>query len=356
MSERILTFTDALREAMQTVMAADESVMLIGEGVPDPKGIFGTTLGLQEEFGSQRVFDMPLSENGMTGICLGAAQAGMRPVMIHQRVDFLLLAMDQIINIAAKWRFLFGEGAELPVVIRTIVGRGWGQGPQHSQSLQALFAHIPGLRVVMPATARDAKGMMIAAVEDNNPVIFIEHRWLHNTQDHVPAGHYLCPLEGAEVRRQGVDVTIVAFSLMVVEALRASQWLESQNIHAEVIDMRVARPLDMNTVVASVNKTGRVLVLDTAWRTGGLSAEIIAGVSEQAFGALKTAPSRLAMPDQPVPTAPSLTESMYPEAEDIAAAVLELMGMDEKQARKDSAVLIRTGDRDVPNQNFTGPF
>lgn len=356
MSERTLTYTDALREAMQTVMSADESVLLIGEGVPDPKGIFGTTLGLQEEFGTHRVFDMPLSENGMTGVCLGAAQAGMRPVMVHQRVDFLLLAMDQIINIAAKWRFLFGEGSELPIVIRSIIGRGWGQGPQHSQSLQALFAHIPGLRVVMPATARDAKGMMIAAVEDNNPVIFLEHRWLHNTQDHVPPGHYRCPLEGAEVRQEGVDVTVVAFSLMVVEALRAAQWLETQNIRVEVIDMRVARPLDMKTVVTSVKKTGRLLVLDTAWRTGGLSAEIIAGVSEQVFDALKIAPARLALPDQPIPTAPSLTESIYPEAEDVAAAVLELMGMEEKQAKRDSAVLKRTGDRDVPNQNFTGPF
>ena len=190
---RELTYAQAIQEGLHQSMEADARVILVGEGVPDPKAIFATTAGLRDRFGSARVFDMPLSENGMTGICIGAALSGLRPVMVHQRIDFALLAMDQLVNNAAKWHYMFDGLANVPLVIRVIIGRGWGQGPQHSQSLQALFAHIPGFKVVLPATAYDAKGMLISAIEDNNPVIFIEHRWLHNIKDAVPAEPYRAP-------------------------------------------------------------------------------------------------------------------------------------------------------------------
>ena len=180
---RYITYVEAIREALDQAMDLDSSVIVIGEGVPDPKAIFNSTAGLREKYGVERVFDMPLAENGLTGVCIGAAISGMRPVMIHQRIDFALLSVDQLINNAAKWYYMFNGKSNVPLVIRMIVGRGWGQGPQHSQSLQALFALVPGLKVVMPTTAHDAKGMMMAAIKDNNPVIFIEHRWLHHVKD-----------------------------------------------------------------------------------------------------------------------------------------------------------------------------
>jgi pyruvate/2-oxoglutarate/acetoin dehydrogenase E1 component len=211
---RELTYAQAIQEGLSQAMEADPRVIVIGEGVPDPKAIFATTAGLREKFGSQRVFDMPLSENGMTGICIGAALSGIRPVMVHQRIDFSLLAMDQLVNNAAKWHYMFDGLASVPLVVRVIIGRGWGQGPQHSQSLQALFAHIPGFKVVLPATPYDAKGMLISAIEDNNPVIFIEHRWLHNIRDVVPTPGYRAPLEKARVVHAGDKITVAAFSYM----------------------------------------------------------------------------------------------------------------------------------------------
>ena len=182
---RKITYGEAIREALETAMSTDDSVICYGLGVDDPKGIFGTTLGLQEKFGSDRVFDMPTSENAMTGIGIGSAIYGLRPVMVHQRLDFFLLAMDQLVNNAAKWHFMFGGQDSVPLTIRLILGRGWGQGPTHSQNLQSWFAHIPGLKVVMPATARDAKGLLLSSVFDNNPVVFLEHRWLHNLEGEV---------------------------------------------------------------------------------------------------------------------------------------------------------------------------
>lgn len=262
-SQRELTYSQALLEGLRQSMEQDSSVIVIGEGVPDPKSIFGTTAGLQEQFGTKRVFDMPLAENGMTGVCIGAALDGLRPVMVHQRIDFSLLALDQIINNAAKWYYMFDGAASVPLVIRVLIGRGWGQGPQHSQSLQALFAHIPGLKVVMPTTARDAKGLLIAAIQDNNPVIFIEHRWLHHIRDQVPVDFYTTPLDQARVVRQGKDVTVVATSYMLIEVLRAAQLLAAHGIEVEVIDLRSVKPIDIKTIINSVQQTKHLVVADT---------------------------------------------------------------------------------------------
>jgi len=350
---RELKYFEALREAQDQCMAADNSVYLMGLGVPDPTGIFGTTKGLQEKYGEGRVMDMPLAENAMTGIAIGSAMTGMRPVMTHQRVDFALVAMEQIVNQAAKWHYMFDGQHRVPLVIRMIIGRGWGQGPQHSQSLQALFAHIPGLTVVMPATAYDAKGLLISAIESDNPVVMLEHRWLYGISDAVPEEMYRVPLGQAKVMREGTDVTLVGVSYMSLENLRAADLLAERGVSAEVVDLRSLRPLDEETVLASVRKTGRLLVSDTANKMFGASAEIVALVSETAFGALKAQPVRVALPEYPAPTSPALSANFYPHASDVAARVLAMMGRD-----VDDALFAKADgqNHDQPDPSFIGPF
>lgn len=352
---RQITQAEAIREALEQAMSEDDNVILIGEGVPDPKGIFGTTSGLQERFGASRVFDMPLAENGMTGICIGAAISGMRPVMVHQRIDFALLCMDQLVNNAAKWRYMFAGQVNVPLVVRVIVGRGWGQGPQHAQSLQAMFAHVPGLKVVMPSSGYDAKGMLLSAIRDNNPVIFIEHRWLHGIADDVPGIPYTVPLDKAAIRRAGKDATVVAFSFMVVEALLAAKALADLGIDVEVIDARSVRPLDMATITESVMRTGTLIVVDTSWKTGGIAGEVVAGVVEVAFGSLRRSPLRVALPDLPAPTSHHLSRDYYPDALYLARAIAAHLGVAVSDADLVSR-LFRSTPHDVPQREFRGPF
>lgn len=351
---RQLKFFEALREALDLCLEKDPSVYLMGLGVPDPKGIFGTTIGLQKKYGADRVMDMPVSENGMTGVALGSSLIGMRPVMVHQRLDFALLAMDPIVNQAANWHYMFAAQSPIPMVIRLIVGRGWGQGPQHSQSLQAWFAHIPGLKVVMPASPHDAKGLLISSIEDNNPVIFIEHRWLHNTFGDVPEGIYRVPLGQARIARSGKDITIVAMSYMVVEALRAAELLAKSGVEAEVIDIRSLKPLDKNTILNSIRKTGRLIVADTAWKTGGFAGEILAIASEEAFAELKCAPQRITLPDCPTPTSPALSQHYYPGVADFIDMSLDMLGIPKEKF----PIKMPASDTpaDIPDSHFTGPF
>jgi acetoin:2,6-dichlorophenolindophenol oxidoreductase subunit beta len=356
---RDLTFSEAIREGLENAMDLDPNVIIIGEGVPDPKAIFNTTAGLREKFGARRVFDMPLSENGLTGVCIGAALSGVRPVMIHQRIDFALLAMDQLVNNAAKWHYMFNGKASVPLVVRVIVGRGWGQGPQHSQSLQAMFSLVPGLKVVMPTTAYDAKGMLISAIEDNNPVIFIEHRWLHQIKDNVPKECYRVRLGQAKVLHEGDSVTVAAFSYMAVESLIAAKALmSSMGIAIEVLDMRSVSPLDVTSVLNSVRKTGRLIVADTAFRTGSIAGELISQVVEQAFGTLKNHPVRIASPDHPTPASHFMAEHYYPGPQMIVDAVLDILGIDKSTDKyyKLCVMLVRDGPHDTPNRGFTGPF
>jgi pyruvate/2-oxoglutarate/acetoin dehydrogenase E1 component len=356
---RQLNFVEAIREGLDLALEQDPGVLVIGEGVPDPKAIFTSTAGLQQKYGSQRVFDMPLAENGLTGVCIGAAISGMRPVMIHQRIDFAMLAMDQIVNNAAKWHYIFDGKARVPLVIRMIVGRGWGQGPQHSQSLQAMFASVPGLKVVMPTTAADAKGMLISSIEDNNPVVFIEHRWLHHVTDHVPEGVYRTPIDQARVLHEGSDVTIAAFSYMSLESLIAVNALQEHlNISVDLLDMRSVRPMDVPAVLKSVEKTGRLVVADTAFRTGSVAAELVSQVVEQAFSCLKKAPVRIASPDHPVPTSPYMAAEYYPGPSQIAEAVIDLVGAtrDTQGYQALREALVRRNWHDVPNRDFSGPF
>lgn len=355
---RTISFGQAIREGLEQAMAADDKVVVIGEGVPDPKAIFNTTAGLRDQFGAKRVFDMPLSENGVTGICIGAALRGLRPVMVHQRIDFALLAFDQLVNNAAKWHYMFDGKASVPLVVRLIVGRGWGQGPQHSQSLHALFAHIPGLKVVMPTTPHDAKGMLIAAIEDDNPVLFIEHRWLHNVADHVPAEAYRVPLHRARIMATGTDITVAAFSYIALECLAVAKALAPHGINVEVIDMRSVNPLDVATVAESVRKTGRLLVADIGNKTGGIAAELITAITEAEFSSLKNAPVRIGSPDHPVPTSHHMSSQSYPDARRIAEAILSMLGapLSADQQAAISKALTKAEYHDVPSINFAGPF
>jgi acetoin:2,6-dichlorophenolindophenol oxidoreductase subunit beta len=356
--QRQLPYFEAIREGMDQSMQRDPRVILIGEGVPDPKAIFNTTKGLQEKYGKQRVFDMPLSENGLTGICVGAAISGIRPVMVHQRVDFTLLAMDQLINNAAKWSYMFDGKSSVPLVVRMLIGRGWGQGPQHSQNLQSMFAQVPGLKVVMPVTAYDAKGMLIAAIEDDNPVIFIEHRWLHQIEDVVPEGHYTTDLDKARVIQPGTDITLAAFSYMTLDSLIAARALAACGISVEVIDMRSARPLDVACVADSVGRTGRLIVADTAHRIGSIAGELISQIVEVAFDALTTRPRSVTSPDHPVPTSHYMSGSYYPEPQTIVDTVLDMMNVDPTEIDYSGLLASLKTDRphDVPNRDFSGPF
>lgn len=355
--QRTITYAQALNEAMDLCMKKDPNVFLIGLGVPDPKGVFGSTVGLKEKHGEKRVLDMPVAENGLTGICIGAALRGMRPVMTHQRVDFALLALDQLINNAAKWYFMFGGQTNVPLVVRLIIGRGWGQGAQHSQSLQSIYAHIPGLKVVMPTTAYDAKGLLVSSIEDNNPVICIEHRWLYNLKDHVPEDIYKIPIGEAKVIREGKDLTIVSSSYMTVESLKAASYLEKTGIDVEIIDLRTIKPLDEQCIISSVHKTGRILVADSGWLTGGLAGEVVARVAERAFVELKTAPRRISLPDLPTPSSPGLTKDFYPGCREIAMNVCDMLGKDKKEVL---FIIEKEEDKikphDVPDLSFTGPF
>ena len=347
---RELKYFQAINEATDLCMAKDPAVHIMGLGVPDPKGVFGSTSGLQAKYGPERVSDLPTAENGMTGVAIGAALAGMRPIITHIRLDFAVLTMEQLVNQAAKWHFMFGGRMRMPLVVRMIIGRGWGQGPQHSQSLQAWFAHVPGLKVVMPTTPHDVKGLLVSSIEDDNPVIVIEHRWLYNISGPVPEGIYRVPIGEARVAREGTDVTIVAISYMALEALRAADVLATHGIAAEVIDLRSLRPWDEATVLRSVRKTRRLIVTDTAWKTGGFSAEIVARVAEEGVS-LHVPPRRVCLPDSPTPTSPALAAHYYPRAVDLENTVAGMFGVDLPEAREPVTIPL-----DIPDASFTGPF
>jgi acetoin:2,6-dichlorophenolindophenol oxidoreductase subunit beta len=316
---RALRYVDALREAVAQEMERDPSVFVMGLDVDDHKAIQGSTRGLLAQFGPQRVFTTPLSEDAMTGVAIGAAMAGMRPIHVHIRMDFLLLCMNQLINIAAKAHYMYGGSVAVPLVVRSMIGKSWGQGAQHSQGLHALFAHVPGLKVVLPSNAHDAKGLMIAAIRDNNPVIFVEHRLLYGLEAYVPEAPFTVPFGKARITRPGRDITIVGISNMQIEALRAHELLSETGIDAEVIDPVTLVPLDIETIVASVRRTGTLLVVDNAWTSCGASAEIVAQVIEAIGPRGGIGVKRLGFAPTTCPTTPSLEKLFYPDAATIAA-------------------------------------
>lgn len=323
---RPLLYEAAINEALLQTMAADSSVFLIGQGVKSPWYVGNTCTDLIARFGEARVIDTPVSENAITGAAVGAALAGMKAIVVHPRVDFLMYGLDPLVNEAANWHYMSGGAAHVPMVLWGIVNRGGEQSAQHSQSLHAWFAHVPGLKVVMPSTAYDAKGLLIAAINDPNPVVYLPDRWLNGCTDAVPEAMYEVPIGRAAIRREGRDLTIVASSYLAAESVKAAATLAERGIDAEVIDLRTIKPLDRDAVVTSVRKTGRLLVVDGGWKSFGVSAEVAAVACEEAFDALRGPVRRLALPDTPAPAARSLEHGYYRHATHVVDAACDMLG------------------------------
>ena len=324
-ADRELSYGEALHEAVRQEMTRDLDVFVFGLGVDDAKGMYGTTTGLHEQFGADRNFDTPLAEDAMTGVAIGAALAGMRPIHVHQRMDFLLLCMNQLVNIAAKTSYMFAGTCHLPIVIRGIIGRSWGQGAQHSQALHSFFMHVPGIKVFAPSTPHDAKGCMIAAIRDDNPVVFMEHRMLYGTRGVVPEGNYEVPFGAARRLAEGTDITIVGISHMVVECLRAGRVLRKAGISAEIIDPVSLSPLDMDAIEASTRKTGHLLIVDTSWITCGAGSEILAQLVERLGENGIPKMKRMGYASTPCPTTKPLEDIYYPSGRTIAETAYTLI-------------------------------
>jgi pyruvate/2-oxoglutarate/acetoin dehydrogenase E1 component len=328
-NNRELTYLEAVREAMVQEMRLDKEVFLIGEDVGTYGGAFGVSKGMLEEFGSERVRDTPISEAAIAGAATGAALMGMRPIMEIMFMDFLTISMNQLVNAAAKMRFMFGGKCSIPMVIRAPSGSGTGAAAQHSQSLEAWFVNVPGIKVVAPSSPYDAKGLLVTAIRDNNPVLFMEHKLLYRMKGPVPEESYSIPLQSAEVKRQGRDLTIVAYSIMVPRALEAAKKLAVEGIEIEVVDPRCLKPLDKDTIIRSVSKTGRVLITHEAPVTGGFGGELAAVIAEsEAFDYLDAPIRRLAGLNVPIPYNRNLERAAVPQVEDIvnAARALALEG------------------------------
>jgi pyruvate dehydrogenase E1 component beta subunit len=322
---RQLSYAKAILEATDQAMGLSPDVIVLGQLVDTQSGIFGTTTGLVGKYGPARVQDFPVAENLMTATAMGAALTGLRPVLCHQRLDFMIYSLDAIVNWLGLWRFKSNMKSSMPVTIRTIVGKGWGQGPQHSKNLQTWFAHIPGLRVAVPATAYDAKGLLLESILGETPTLFVEGRGLYSMTDHVPEQPYRVRFGQAVVRRPGQDATVVAVGLMVPLALRAATILEKEGIDLEVVDPRTIAPLDRKTICDSAFKTRRLVVADATWQSFGSAAEIIACVAENLGDKLKAKPVRVTLPDSHTPMSRALEPEYYPDENDIVAAVRQTL-------------------------------
>jgi pyruvate/2-oxoglutarate/acetoin dehydrogenase E1 component len=322
---RQLSYAQAINEALHQAMALSEKVVVLGQLVDYKSGIFGTTTGLVEKFGAERVQDFPVAENLMTATAMGAALTGVRPVIVHQRLDFMIYSLDAIVNWLSLWHFKSNGQSAMPVTIRAIVGKGWGQGPQHSKSLQAWFAHLPGLRVAMPATAYDAKGLLLESIFSESPAIFIEGRSLFSMTSSVPEPPYRVRFGQAAVRRRGADATVVALGMMVPQALRVAAELARESINVEVIDLRTVSPWDKKTVLESVAKTRRLVVADPAWKSFGVAAEIITVVCEKLGRELAANPVRFSLPDSHTPMSAPLEQEYYPSDSMLVSSIRSLV-------------------------------
>ena len=349
--KKLINFAEAINQAIFISMKKDKNILLMGLGVDDPKYIFETTKNLNKIFPDSRVFDMPTSENSMTGIAIGLAISGKKPIITHQRVEFSLLSMEQIINQAAKWLYMSAGKKNVPLVIRLIIGRGWGQGPQHSQSLETIFAHIPGLKVVCPSDPYNAKGLLISSIEDKNPVIFFEHRWCHGIKGYVPNKYYKTPIGKSRYVTRGNDLTIVTFSYMVSEAIRVHKILSENKIRVEIIDLQSLRPLDKEKFLKSAKKTRKILVIDNGLTKYGISSEILAIISEN-MKKNDYVIKRIGVADTPVPSTVALAKFSYPNQFTIIKEIEKLINK--------KIIITKNFKQDIrydqPNKNFMGPF
>lgn len=325
--DKKMSMTSALAQATVLALERFPEVLVIGEGAKDHKGIFGTTLPANRKF-PERVFESPLSEEAVTGICGGASLMGARPIMIHQRIEFMMLAMNQLVNHISKWRYIFaGRGGGMPMVVRVIIGRGFGQSARHSQNLQSLVAHIPGLAVVAPSNAYNAKGLLLASIVSDDPVIFIEHRSLHALEQEIPTEYYEVPLGQARVAREGRDATVVTCSFMTEEALSAAEVCRQAGVEVEVVDLQTLNPLDERAILESVKKTGRLVAADLTWRNCSVAATVAALAAEKAFNHLKAPIKVVSLPDTPTPCSWVLEEEYYPTSNDILKAIVQTLGI-----------------------------
>lgn len=321
----LISYREALNEAMREEMQRDPNIFILGEDVGFFGGAFKVTDGLFAEFGEKRVIDTPIAEGLIVGAAIGAAMVGLRPIAELMTVNFALLAMDQIVNHAAKIRYMFGGKAKVPLVIRAPGGGGKQLGAQHSQSLESYFVHCPGIKVVMPSTPRDAKGLLKESIRDNGPIIFLEHEHLYNTKGEVPPEEYTIPIGKAAIKKSGRDLTIVAYSNMVLTAQEAAKQLEKEGISIEIVDPRTLNPLDIHSIIASVKKTNRVIIVEEDWKTGGVGAEIASQIYENAFTSLDAPIIRIAGKDTPMPYAKNLERAAIPQVEDIIQAAINLL-------------------------------
>lgn len=320
-----LYYSHAIRQALEEEMRRDSAVILMGEDIAGYGGAFKLTEGIADLFGTDRVRNTPISEGGFVGVAVGAALTGLRPVVEIMFMDFITLAVDQLVNHAAKFRYQFGEQARVPLVVRTPAGAGRGYGPTHSQSLERWFVSTPGIVVAAPATPHDAKGMLKSAIRCNDPVVFIESKVLYGRRGEVPETDYTVPLGEARVVREGADITLVAWSRMVEESLKAAEALSAHGLEATVIDLRTLAPMDTETVAASVEETGKVVVVEEGWLTGGIAAEIVSRIAQDCFDYLQAPPTRVAALDVPVPASPALEAAATPNWESIARAAARLI-------------------------------
>lgn len=344
---QILTYKEALVLAQTREMETDSSVFVFGLDVPDHKSIFGSTTNLLQKFGKKRCFGTPLSEDAMTGVALGAALNGLRPIHVHIRVDFMLLAMNQIANMISKMRYVSGGKLQVPLVIRAIIGRGWGQGAQHSKTLHSFFAHIPGLKVIMPTTSQDAYSMLRTAIRDDNPVISLEHRWLYDIPGKVDENVKI-PFGEGEIHREGKDITIITSSWMTIEALKAAEILQKNGIDVEVCDVRSIYPLDKEKIINSVKKTKRCIVADYDWVYCGFGAELSAIIHENCFNYLEKPVQRLGFAPSPCPTTRPLENLFYPSAATIIKAVEDILNIQEVDISRETFYSYEN--------KFKGPF
>jgi len=355
LKKRVISSSEAVNEATILAMLKNKNVFVIGEGVNDPKEIFGTTKNLKKKFGPKRVIETPISENAMTGVCIGSAMMGLKPIQIHQRVDFALLAMEQIMNNCAKTFFVSNEKHNVPMVIRMIIGRGWGQGPMHSQVLDSMFAQIPGLKVYMPTFPKDFKGMLLAAIEDPNPVVFLEHRWLHNIKGHVPKKYYKNKTNKINKILNGKDLTIVANGYNLLEVLELKKILNKINVSFDLFDLNIIQPLYTKDIIKSLKKTGRIILIDSGYKKFGIGAEILSQIMENNMNSLKHKPIRIGLPFVPTPSSRFLANNYYPNKQKILFSILDIMN--KKKYKKYLLKLIKSKiPVDVPDLNFKGPF
>jgi len=347
---RSIYYYQAIKEALYYSIKKDKKTIVLGLGADDPKGIFGTTLNLKKIY-PKNIFDAPTAENSMTGIALGLATKGYKCILIHQRVEFSLLSLEQVINQVAKWHYMSAGQSNLPIVIRLIIGKGWGQGPQHSQSLETLFAHIPGLKVVAPSNPLDAKSMLIESILDPNPVIFFEHRWLHNLKSHVPKKFIKQNIKGAKIIQKGNDLTVISYSNALVESIKACNFLKKNfNIKPQLIDLRVLRPLDKKTILRSINNTQKILLVDNGMKTFGITSEISAIINEEKNK--KFYIRRIGIAETPIPSSIALAKYCYPEHQIIVENILQML----KIKYTKNMLPISKNKPDQPDSSFKGPF